>query len=142
MATDNRPKIPAVVQIPAGYRRAKPSEITPKVQAFARQALTSARPIGKRQAARIDGKQFEAITEWHYDDHVPNPDKSNKPWWHPGISIIVPITPVPEAKLSSASKAQPKKLATGQQVVAYDPLARGGSLDLTTLMENADKKVV
>jgi hypothetical protein len=127
MAT--RPPIPAVVKIPPGYRRAKPGEITPAVQAFARQALKQARPIGKRQAARVEGKQFEAITEWTKD-----------PWWHPGISIVVPITPIPETKLAAA---KPKTTATGQRVVAYDPFARpGATTNLSELMDQADKKVV
>lgn len=139
MAT--RPPIPKVVQIPAGYRRALPKEITPAVQAFARQALMRAQPIGKRQAARVEGKPFEAITEWHYDNHVPDPKGGNSEWWHPGISIIVPVSPIPATTL--AAKSTPKKMPTGQAVAAYDPFARpGATTDLATLMEQADLKVV
>jgi hypothetical protein len=129
-------KAPAVVPIPAGFRRALGKEITPHVQAFARQALGSALPIGKQQSADVDGKLFMALTEWHYDDHVGNP---GKPCWHPGISIFTPITPKTKQQVQSG----PKTLATGQRVAAYDPFARpGASTDLTTLMENAGKKVV
>lgn len=84
-----RPKNPyKVVPIPAGYRRALPKEITPKVQRAAVRALQQCLPLGKMQATEVDGKLYMFITEGHYDDHVTKP---GKPIWHPGISTVVPI---------------------------------------------------
>jgi hypothetical protein len=94
MATKIPPNPYKVIPIPPGYRRALPTEISPRVQRGAVQALQNCLPIGKRQAAIIDGKLYEYITEGHYDDHVTAP---GKPIWHPGISTIVP-------------KVQPKNL--------------------------------
>lgn len=132
-------KPPAVVPVPAGFRRATAKEVTPHVQAFARKALSACLPIGKQQAADVDGKVFMALTEWHYDDHVGNP---GKPIWHPGISIFTPIAPKTKTQVVG-SRPMPKTLATGQRVAAYDPFARpGASTDITTLMEQAGNKVV
>ncbi|MFA5154464.1 MAG: hypothetical protein WC554_18115 [Clostridia bacterium] len=96
-----RPKNPyKVVPIPAGYRRALPKEITPKVQRAAVRALQQALPIGKLQATEVDGKIFAFITEGHYDDHVTKP---GKPIWHPGISTVVPINQPKPVKVASQS---------------------------------------
>jgi hypothetical protein len=84
-----RPKNPyKVIPIPAGYRRALPKEITPKVQRAAVRALQQCLPLGKLQATEVDGKLYAFVTEGHYDDHVTKP---GKPIWHPGISTLVPI---------------------------------------------------
>jgi hypothetical protein len=93
------PKNPyKVVPLPAGYRRALPKEITPKVQRAAVRALQQCLPIGKLQATEVDGKLYAFVTEAHYDDHVTKP---GKPIWHPGISTIVPINQPQPVKLAS-----------------------------------------
>lgn len=95
------PKNPyKVVPIPAGYRRALPKEISPKVQRAAVRALQQALPIGKLQATEVDGKIFAFITEGHFDDHVTKP---GKPIWHPGISTVVPINQPKPVKVASQS---------------------------------------
>jgi hypothetical protein len=95
----SRPKNPyKVVPLPAGYRRALPKEITPKVQRAAVRALQQCLPIGKLQATEVDGKLYAFVTEGHYDDHVTKP---GKPIWHPGISTIVPINQPKPVKLAS-----------------------------------------
>lgn len=94
------PPIPKVVPVPTGWRRAKPKEITPKVQRAAVKALQQALPIGKLQAVEVDGKLYGFSTEWHYDDHVTKP---GKPIWHPGISTVVPITQPAPVKVASQS---------------------------------------
>jgi len=94
-----RPKNPyKVVPLPAGYRRALPKEITPKVQRAAVRALQQCLPLGKLQATEVDGKLYAFVTEGHYDDHVTKP---GKPIWHPGISTIVPIKQPQPVKLAS-----------------------------------------
>jgi hypothetical protein len=128
-------KAPANVPMPAGYRRLTVAETTPAVTEFAKQALLSALPIGKRQAQIIGGKLVEAITEWHYDNHVPNKLAPGEPFWHPGISMITPSKQLPRPAAKKAPVA-------GPQVLAYDPLTRPGSTDLASLMEQADSKVV
>lgn len=93
------PKNPyKVVPIPAGYRRALPKEITPKVQRAAVRALQQCLPLGKLQATEVDGKLYAFVTEGHYDDHVTKP---GKPIWHPGISTIVPINQPKPVKIAS-----------------------------------------
>jgi hypothetical protein len=98
MAT-KAPPIPKVVPIPSGYRRATQKEITAPVLAFARAALEHALPIGKNQVtvvtnvdpkSKAESQQMVlALTEWHYDNH-PSGGKG-PPYWHPGISMFVPI---------------------------------------------------
>ena len=134
MAT-SKGKPPAYVPIPAGYRRLTVAETTPAVTEFAKLALRSALPIGKRQAQIIGGKLVEAITEWHYDNHVPNKAAPGEPFYHPGISMITPVKAL-------AKPAEKKPSAAGPQVLAYDPLTKPGSTDLASLMEQADSRVV
>jgi hypothetical protein len=113
------PPIPKIVPIPAGYRRAKPIEVTKQVLDFARTALEHALPIGKQQSTAIIGplttndeklgakgkigpRMIIALTEWHYDNH-PAGGKGD-PFWHPGISMLVPTNeqlhqPAPLARI-------------------------------------------
>jgi len=100
------PPIPKLVPIPSGYRRAKANEVTKPVLQFARLALEDALPIGKHQTTVINGhtttdeekkgakgktaeRTIIAQTEYHYDNH-PSGGKGD-PYWHPGISILVPV---------------------------------------------------
>lgn len=77
---------------PNGYRRASSKEITPTVQHFAVVALSKVNPIGKRQSTVVEGKQYLAQSEWHFDNH---PKGGKGPaFWHPGISIFVPKAPI------------------------------------------------
>ena len=86
---------PAVVPIPAGYKRARPHEVTKPVLAFANLALRHPMPIGKRVGTVINDHLGErmiiAQTEWHHDNHDNNPKGVGPATWHPGISILVPI---------------------------------------------------
>lgn len=133
MAIKGKP--PAVVALPAGYRRLTPAETTPAVTQFARQALRQALPIGKRQAQIVGGKLVEALTEWHFDDHVPNKLAPGEPFWHPGISMITPKVALPKPAVKKPAPV------VGPQVLAYDPLTRAGSTDLESLMAQADSKI-
>jgi hypothetical protein len=112
------PKNPyKVIPIPAGYRRALPKEITPKVQRAAVRALQQCLPIGKLQATEVDGKLYAFITEGHYDDHVTKP---GKPIWHPGISTLVPI----KQPASVTQKASDALYAQAASIV--QPAGRSG----------------
>jgi uncharacterized membrane protein YgcG len=104
------PPIPKLVPIPPGFRRAKQHEITTPVLKFSRQALEDVLPVGKHQVGVIDGpidvnqeylaKQGQphqaakrlivAQSEYHYDNH---PTGGGPEFWHPGISLLVPIDP-------------------------------------------------
>jgi hypothetical protein len=143
VASTAKGKPPITVPMPVGYRVLTPKETTVAVQAFARQALQKALPIGKRVATIIDGKPIEAITEYHYDDHVPNPNGTKTAWWHPGITIITPKNILSQSALAKKAAATPAKTNAGKIAVNYDPLSRQGSTtSLDELMRQADSKVV
>jgi hypothetical protein len=115
-----RPPSPyKVVPIPAGYRRATPKEITPKVQRAAVRALQQALPIGKMQATEVDGKLYTFVTEGHYDDHVTQP---GKPIWHPGISTLVPTVQPKTGSAAASDKlyAQAQAIKSKKGKVAGD----------------------
>jgi hypothetical protein len=90
----------APVPTPKGYRRAIAKEITPKVQGFAAASLSKlsviskksgqAATIGKQYSGVVDGKQWLAQSEWHFDNH---PDPKRAPYYHFGVSIFTPIAP-------------------------------------------------
>ena len=79
---------PVNTPIPKGYRILQNWELKGSVLNFARQALANAVPIGKRQATIINGKHYEALTEWKYDNSVPNTAEPGKPVWYPGVTLI------------------------------------------------------
>lgn len=120
------PKNPyKVVPLPAGYRRALPKEITPKVQRAAVRALQQCLPLGKMQATEVDGKLYMFITEGHYDDHVTKP---GKPIWHPGISTVVPINQPQPVKVASQSVRDAQFINMSRMTGENDSSFEGESL--------------
>lgn len=103
-----------VVPIPSGYRMAWAKEITPKIQSFAKAALANfgaiskvkgeAAAIGMRYSAAVDGKQYLAQCEWHFDNH---PKGGGPPYWHMGSTIYLPTNPIAKTLVATAKKSTP-----------------------------------
>lgn len=78
--------IPAVIPLPAGWRRAKGTEVTKDALAFARERVQNVKQPGYFETRETSSGTFGALTEWHYHD----PNGPLKPWgWHRGITILV-----------------------------------------------------
>lgn len=102
MGASNYSKPGTFVPAPAGYRRATAKEISPKVQSFAASSLSKlstiskksgqAATIGKQYSGVVNGKQYLAQSEWHFDNH---PKGGGPAFWHFGVSIYVPSNPTP-----------------------------------------------
>jgi len=79
--------IPAVIPIPAGWRRAKTAEVTSDALALAKERVKSPGAPGTFVTRETPTGTFGSLTEWHY--HEPNGPV--KPWgWHHGITILLP----------------------------------------------------
>lgn len=100
-----------VVPPPKGYRLLKTKEILPSVQSFAKAALAKfgqvakqrgeGASIGLRYSAAIDGKQYLAQNEWHYDNH---PKGNGPPFLHSGVTLYTPEKPLAKPIAVSSSK--------------------------------------
>jgi hypothetical protein len=79
--------IPAVIPIPAGWRRAAQKEVTKDALAFANWRVKNLGQPGDFVTRETPTGVFGALTEWHY--HEPNGPL--KPWgWHRGVTILLP----------------------------------------------------
>lgn len=78
--------IPAVIPVPAGWRRASSKEVTKEALAFANWRVKNVGQPGDFITRETSTGPVGALTEWHY--HEPNGPL--KPWgWHRGITILV-----------------------------------------------------
>jgi len=80
------PPPPVTVPIPAGWVHL--SKVPHAVQLFAAEVLkqvkpTAPPPYGYFEQRTIDGTDYAAIIEPHYDNHVSEDFR-----WHPGVSIL------------------------------------------------------
>jgi lysophospholipase L1-like esterase len=82
-----RPPPPAIVVIPPGWERLSPKTIPYQVAnhltRFATTILVQRRPLGDIQSIELEGKQFGAMTDLHFDDHVGGTWK-----WHRGMTLV------------------------------------------------------
>jgi hypothetical protein len=122
-AVAKRPAIPKIVPIPKGYRRSTPKEVTKKALAFANLALKNVLPIGKVQSTLVDGKLLAAQSEWHWDNH-PNGGKGPE-FWHPGISLLTPLTPVKPVTTISPFPVAQSGLPTSSNPFVGDEFGEG-----------------
>ncbi len=88
--------MPRQPPLPTGFKRWPANR---KVSATARSMAVkylSVVPMGGHATQTdTDGVTIAAFKDWHFDNH---PDLKRKPFWHPGISMLV----------STASAAKPR----------------------------------
>lgn len=77
------PPPPVVVPLPMGFARFPQSQSSPTIAAFARQVLNENQPYGYFETTTINGTEYGALVEPHWDNHVSANYK-----WHPGVSVL------------------------------------------------------
>jgi hypothetical protein len=84
MPADFRPPPPPVnVPTPVGWEHLPDSKSSPDIVKFAQGVLAGGHPYGYFEETTINGHQYAAIVEPHWDNHVSANYK-----WHPGVSIL------------------------------------------------------
>lgn len=91
------PRQPA---LPKGFKRWPSNrKISPVARKMAVTYLSVVPMGGYKTEKDSDGTTIAAFKDWHFDNH---PDTSRKPFWHPGISMLVSTAPAAKPKLTYA----------------------------------------
>lgn len=79
--------MPAQPPLPSGFKRWPAGRKVSKIaQNMAVNYLRIVPMGGYKTETDTDGTVIAAFKDWHFDNH---PDRSRKPFWHPGISMLV-----------------------------------------------------